>query len=454
MTKYLKWTFVVLVCVITPIQSANSVTRTSKFDGLFYYEIGGASSLSIPPAPILTTINLNFSVSPTGLACGNFDPRISIENFFDDLKDGLDDMMIAMQNAASAAIAALPGYLLQKANPGLYDIFQNGLLRGWAKFSLATKSCEQMMHEIGNGVDPYEKWITASAGDEWKISSGTGGTDIVRARETIDRNKGQSGKRWIGGQSCGGVAQQPCRPLRDVVQAGYNISTGRPVLTTTSIPVTSTSPDLVRIWNDPDDVRAWVLDVLGDDEIVTCQGCTPGSRPGRGLIPLIQDRTVSIEATLRQIVIGGAAGGLDPTRLNLDSISAPGVGISVHVIESIRNLTDDDERGIVVSKLSAEIASAQVMEESLVIRRLLLTGRKEGNVNGVEMAQEAVLKATKELEMEIANVKFEHEIRKEMVSDTVKIVLEQARAITNTSRIIGTNTDPKNRRITGGRVIP
>ncbi len=443
-----------LTLVVSPIINAQTVTATSKFDSLFYYEIGGAQPLSIPPAPILTTINLNFSISPTGLACGKFDPQVAIENFFDDLKSGLDDMMIAMQNAASAAIASLPGYLLQKANPGLYDIFQNGLLRAWSKFSLATKSCEQMMHEIGQGVDPYEKWVTASAGDEWKISAGTGGADIINVREQINLNKGNSGKRWIGGVSCGGQGQTPCRPLRDTVLAGYNISLGRPVLTTSSVPINATTPELARLWNDPDDVRDWVLDVLGDDEIVTCQGCSPGAQPGRGLIPLIADRQVTIETQLRQIVIGGGGGGLDPTRNNLNDISAPGIGISVHVIESIRNLDDDVERGIVVSRLAAEIASAQVLEEALIIRRLLLTGRREGNVKGIGMAQETILGAIEELEMEIENVKFEHDIRRSMVSGTVRKVLEQARAITQSSRSIQKKPDNRNREFNHGRVMP
>lgn len=443
-----------IVTFVNVQESYAQPTPVPVLDGLFYYEIGGAQPLSLPPAPILTTINLNFSISPTGLACGNFDPQVALENFFDDMKDGLDDMMIAMQNAASAAIAALPGYLLQKANPGLYDIFQNGLLRGWGKFTLATKSCEQMMHEIGQGVDPYEKWITASAGDEWKISAGTGGTDIVNTREQIEQNKGQSGKRWIGGVSCGGVGQNPCRPLRDTVQAGYNISLNRPVLTTTSIQVTPTSPDLVQLWNDPDDVRDWILEVLGDDEIVTCQGCSPGSQPGRGLIPLIADRQTTIQTQLAQLVIGAASGGLDPTRTNLDTVSAPGVGISVQVIESIRQLEDDTERGVVVAKLAAEIASAQVLEESLIIRRLLLTGRREGNVKGIGMAQDAIDDAIDELTDEINNVRFEHTIRKEMVSSTVKTVLEKARAIKNSSRSIHTKTDNRNNEFDYGRVQP
>lgn len=434
--------------------SVNALTETPKFDGLFYYQIGGAKPLSIPPAPILTSINLNFSISPTGLACGNFDPGVSIENFFDDLKDGADEMLVAMENVATAAIASLPGYLLQKANPGLYDIFQNGLLRGWGKFTLATKSCELMAQQISQGVDPYEKWITASAGDEWKISAGTGGTDIVNVKDEIEANKGESGKRWIGGVSCGGRDQNPCKPLRDTVLAGFNISLNRSVMDTSAVPITSSSPELAQLFSDPDDVMKWVFDVLGDDEIVTCQGCTPGSQPGRGLIPLIAEREEEMETQLRQIVLGAAGGGINPTRDNLEVVAAPGVGISVHDITAIREFNDDSERGMVISKLASEIATAQILEEALIIRRLLLTGSKEGNVKGIGMAQDQILAGVAELESEIANVQFEKEVRDAWVSHTVTAVLEKSRSFNTSSRAIRPRVETRNDKFEYGRVEP
>jgi len=307
-----------------------------------------------------------------------------------------------------------------------------------------------MMNDMNSGVDPYEKWVTLSAGDAWKIQAGAGGADIVDVRQQIAANKGDSGLAWVGGINCGGNTQAPCRPLRDIASAGFNISTGRAATIATPIPATPASPELVKLWNSPQDVRDWIEEVIGDDEIRTCQACDRGSVPGRGLIPMISDRAAGVEALLRDMV-GGV---LEPTRTNLDRITAPGMGISLQVIQSIRDISDAQERGNVSNKLATEIASAQVIEEALVMKRLLLTGRKEANVNGIAMAQEQVNKGLAELDAEIKNVMFEREVRSVMVGDSVKKLLHYARAINTASSSQEKRIDLRQRELNNGRVLP
>jgi hypothetical protein len=101
-----------------------------------------------------------------------------------------------------------------------------------------------------------------------------------------------------------------------------------------------------------------------------------------------------------------------------------------------------------------EIAGAQVMQEATLVRRLLLTGRKEGNIGGVGMAQDAISRAITELEQEIHNVTFESDLRKTMVSGTVKKVLEESRSIQNASQAVLQQTDTRNRSFRNGKVSP
>jgi hypothetical protein len=42
----------------------------------------------------------------------------------DGLKDGVDDAVNAVTNSANAAIGSLPSLVLQRALPGVYDMFQ------------------------------------------------------------------------------------------------------------------------------------------------------------------------------------------------------------------------------------------------------------------------------------------------------------------------------------------
>ena len=175
-------------------------------DSLFYYKIGGGRDIAIPPSLNITTLDLSLNASATALTCSGFDPMVAIENSLDNLRNGVDNAVNALELAASAAIANLPGYILQKANPGLYDLFQNALLRANEAFSLATKSCERIQYEIANGTNPYAEWVTVSWGDSWKRSLGVGSANIHDAVDDAE-DAHNDGIQWVGGQRRGGQDQ-------------------------------------------------------------------------------------------------------------------------------------------------------------------------------------------------------------------------------------------------------
>ena len=104
-------------------------TNAPTEDGLWYYEIGGAEPVSVPANPKVISMTLGGSVElGLGYSCAAFDPVAAVKNSLNDIGSGVDDMMDAMTAAATSAIAALPALILQRANPGLYDLFQNALL--------------------------------------------------------------------------------------------------------------------------------------------------------------------------------------------------------------------------------------------------------------------------------------------------------------------------------------
>lgn len=420
--KKLKKFFSCLLWSLTSTFSGGVVAQMQEVphsDGMLYYRIGGARHISIPPSLTITTINLSAAAGISALNCGRFDIGESIEASLNELNNGMDNAINAIEAAAGAAIANLPGYLLQKANPGLYDLYQNALLRAQEAFSLATKSCERMEYEISQNINPYAEWITLSRGDSWKRSIGVGEKNIHNAVEEAEDGHNE-GLTWLGGITRGGANQPPIHVLADVAAAGLNILSGRPPETGSDLP---NGAPLTQHFDGPEDLRRWIWQVLGDIEIRVCDACEQGAIPGKGLIPTIEKHSDDIASTLMALVNGQNS----PTRHNLSQVSAPGMAITFQVIEAIRNQTKP-ERQVIVQKLAQEIAEARIMEEAMIVRRLLLTGQKDGDVHAVKMAVDEVDKALAQLDAEINNVIFEKRVRSELVSHTVIEVLLQDNA--------------------------
>ncbi len=400
--------------------NTNAVTKGPTEDGLWYYEIGGAEPVSAPANPSVVSLTLGGSAQlGLGYNCGKFDPVAAVTNTLNNIGKGVDDMLNAMTAAASAAIAALPALILQRANPGLYDLFQNALLQAQETMQLATKSCEQMEAEIAAGKNPYADLITLSKGNDWKRQMGIGGNNAVNAKGAVEAANGKNGVPWIGGQA-GGAGQPLLEFTGDLVKAGYNINMNRPV---TSASPPSAVTRLTEIWSAPVDARNWVVDVVGENIVTTCDTCRKDSIPGTGLLPKLYQEADGVTVDIRNLV-----NGVTPLTLaNLDNITAPGVAVTRQVIESIRELPAS-EQSLIMGRLVSEISVARTVEKALLARRLLLSGRQVPEVYATEVAREHADTAIAELDKGIEDLLFETRVRKEVVSDTIATLLQRAAA--------------------------
>ena len=391
-------------------------------DSLWYYEIGGAEPVSAPANPSVVSVTLGGSAQlGLGYSCGKFDPVAAVTHTLNDISAGVDNMMNAMTAAASAAIAALPALILQRANPGLYDMFQNALLQAEETMQLATKSCEQMEAEISAGKNPYADLITLSKGNDWKVQMGIGGNDAVTAKESVETANGDNGVPWVGGQA-GGTGQPVLQFTGDIVKAGYNINMNRPVTAAGPVPPAA-STRLSEIWSTPTDARNWVVDVVGENIVTTCDTCRKDSIPGTGLLPKLHQESATVTTDLQNLVSGATS----LTLTNLEDVTAPGIAITRQVIEAIREMPAT-EQGLIVGRLVAEISTARTVEKALYARRLLLTGRQVPEVYATEVAREHADTSIAELDKEIDSLLFETRVRREVVSDTVAVLLQRAAA--------------------------
>ena len=309
-----------LIGVFT-VNTAQAITQAPTEDSLWYYEIGGAEPVSVPANPSVVSVTLGGSAQlGLGYSCGKFDPVAAVTNSLNDIGAGIDNMMNAMTAAATAAIAALPSLILQRANPGLYDLFQNALLQAKETMQLATKSCEQMEAEIAQGKNPYADLITLSKGNDWKLQMGIGGNDAVTAKTAVETANGDNGVPWIGGQA-GGTGQPVLAFTGDIVEAGYNITMNRPITATGPVPAASATR-LTQIWATPTDARDWVVDVVGENIATTCDTCRKDSIPGTGLLPKLNQEATTVTTEIQNLV-----NGVTPLTLaNLDNCDGPRCG--------------------------------------------------------------------------------------------------------------------------------
>ncbi|MCX4030172.1 integrating conjugative element protein [Endozoicomonas sp. SM1973] len=422
MNKKILSSLTIAMCCITWVQADEQMTPRPRGNSIFYYKLGGGQNISLPPSLDVTVIPFSArGAINTSFGCGNFDIKTTLSNSINRIKDGIDSAYVQMQEAATSAIVALPGYLLQKANPGLYDMFNNGILRAEESFRLATKSCERMRYEMQNGIDPYEKWVTMSVGERWKYSIGSGGNstaDVTDVRKRVDKDRGDNGVKWIGGKPAGGKDQPPINVVKDIAKAGFNMLHKLPVESESVIPTGDRSTSATKYWKSSVEVADWAEHVLGEVRVTTCDNCQKGSRPGNGLLKTAEKKRIIAKDKLVQFM----SGELDPTPRNLETISAPGVAISYHLITALNNLSADD-KPYVISKLADEIAQAQTIDQALSLRRILLAGRREGNVQSNELAIEESQRVIDELDQNIENLLFEDRVRKELVSGTAEHVL-------------------------------
>lgn len=419
-------------------------------DSIFYYEIGGGRPVSRAPNPHVTSTTFGVSGElGLGYSCGRFDFIASVRNQMQNMGD---EYLNQIEAAVTAAIASLPLLILQRANPGLYDLFQNALLRAEETVQLATKSCEQMEAEILAGRNPFHEWAVLSRGNDWRLVMGTGERDVVRAKETVETNDGNSGIPWIFGSNRGGRNMQPIEPVKDLVHAGYNVISGRPVAATgTAFSGAPSDPPIAVHWTSPEQAAEWAREVLGDFSVATCTGpgC-PGqvTNPGTGLPPKVEKTSEDIRPTLEQLV----SGAIRPTSANLASVSSANIVVTADTVRAIAEL-GPTERHLVMARVADEVALAINIERALYVRRLLLAAKGlPAAVAAGDLLGDVVTQKIAELEWEIDNTLFEVRVRREISAPTLLKSIERSAQIQDRSRHIHSAPPPDARPTTDGTV--
>lgn len=412
-----------------------------------YYKIGGGEPLSRAANPGSSTFRLGLGGSARlNYSCGKFDADISIAN----LMNQFSTLGTTVTGAVRAGIASLPMYIFQRAAPGLYELFQTYRKKAEVEFGAALKTCEDMEAVIRQGGDPYEDWIKMAKGENWKTEVNTN-RDGVTAKANVERNAGKDGVTWIGGTKKGGFAQPPIEVVRDIVQAGYNVTMNQAPAASPTAVFPSAGPGatkLTQAFSSPATAADWAVAVIGDKLIATCDevGCpAKGGSPGTGLLPKFEAEKPIAQTQLLRVVTATV-----PDRADLEAASAPGVMMTRELTDAIRDMRPL-ERDIALGRLSMEVAQARTIDRALLIRNTFLTGSGVPEAT-YEVAQKEVRAKVDEINRYIDDLLFETRVRREVVSNTATALIDSYRANRAASMSTGTKARVDPNPLIDGRV--
>ena len=383
----------------------------------FYYEIGGGRAVSDSVTGSKST-ELRASVyAGLSYSCGDFDLDENVKELFKNWEQMAEDLWDDLIRAFGGAVAALPAYMLQRANPGLYEVLTNAIARYEQIVQLSYRDCKDMEAMIARGENPYEDWIKVAKGEAWQrgVEEGKTATDT---EDEIEEEVRKRGILWRDGKRCGGEETGACRVIEDVVRHGYDL-----------LDVTSDSDAdslLRRYFASEDDAADWARAVLGGYEPSVYEGAPTTRIAGQGLSVVVYEVAEDVRKLLDKMVRKSTSAVRSAENYQL--VSAPGVRITKSVLDALVDLHPTD-RDLIIDRLASEIAAAQIMDRALTLRRIIRAGMTEahmGNTQAAKFVTEAVLP---ELTEEIEALLLEKRVRQEFVTPTVTKLLERDRAI-------------------------
>ena len=381
------------------------------------YSIGGGRAVSMGGAGNMQSIGVGVGWN-SNLICGDMSITTTLQNQLNGITNGFQTIMSNVIQNATSAVASLPALIIQRADPGLYNLLTNGILQARLDFDRSKMTCRAIANRMADMAGGQAGWDQLAEG--MALRDAVSSTDAVSAIEQAESNKGNNGVPWVGGGNAGGSSQSSIKVVGDVTRAGYNLLNGRSATDTSSIARSACGNRLTcQTWSSPQAAADWATRVLGEREQRTCENCTKTqTTPGVGLTPMIQEEYETKLQVLQELVTGAR-----PTTLaNLDAAGSSSLPITRGVIEALRDEPDQDVLG---RRLASEAALSSVLEKALLLQRTLLTGKKEPNVAANELAVQAVDQENSALEQEINNLKTELELRRTLAGNSAMAIIQR-----------------------------
>ncbi|HNF63844.1 MAG TPA: integrating conjugative element protein, partial [Rhodocyclaceae bacterium] len=184
------------------------------------YSIGGGRAVSMGGAGNMQSIGVGIGWN-SNLICGNMSITTTLQNQLNGITNGFQSIMSTVIQNATSAVASLPALIIQRADPGLYNLLTNGVLQARLDFDRSKMTCRAIANRMADMAGGQAGWDQLAEG--MALRDAVSGNDAVSAVEQAESNKGNNGVPWVGGGNAGGSGQGSIKVVGDVTRAGYNL---------------------------------------------------------------------------------------------------------------------------------------------------------------------------------------------------------------------------------------
>ncbi len=391
------------------------------------YSIGGGNAVSMSGARPACARSAWAWAGTAISICGDMSIGTTIQNQLNGVTNGFQNIMSSGDPERHQCRGLTARRLIiQRADPGLYNLLTNGILQARLDFDRSKLTCRAMGKRMADMAGGQLGWNQLAEG--MALRQAVASTDAVSAIEQAESSRGNDGVPWVGGSNAGGAGQPAIKVVGDVTRAGYNLVNGRGVSDRSAIAQASCASLSCQTWSSPEAAVEWATRVLGEQEQRTCETCTKTQTvPGVGLTPLIQEEYDTKLQVLQELIAGSRNTTFEDLR-EAGSVSLP---ITRGVIEALTRRTRPRHSG---SAPGLGGGAFQRAGEGVAPATHHADRQEEPNVAANQLAVDAVNHESDTLDREILNLKTELELRRELANNSPMAIIQRHGARASGSR--------------------
>ena len=151
------------------------------------YSIGGGSAVSMGRAAGMRSIGVGVGWN-SNLICGDMSIQTTLRNQLNGITNGFQQIMSNVIQSATSAVASLPALIIQRADPGLYNLLTNGVLQARLDFDRSKLACRAMAEKMADMAGGQLGWSQMAEG--MALRDAVSSTDAVSAIEQAETRRG------------------------------------------------------------------------------------------------------------------------------------------------------------------------------------------------------------------------------------------------------------------------